>query len=60
MGVSKSTPPGSKTAAIQNEAVRSDFMGGIFPLRWRYGCDLHHEFSAFLRKWPRTAIIGER
>lgn len=29
IGVSKSAPPGRKTAAIQNEAVRRDLMGGF-------------------------------
>ncbi len=44
MGVSKRTPPGRKTAAIQNEAVRRDVMGRIFPFRLRDVCDLHHGY----------------
>jgi len=43
-GASNSTPPGRKTAAIQNEAVQRDFMGRIFPFRFWSACDLHHGY----------------
>jgi hypothetical protein len=59
IGVSKSAPPGRKTAAIQNEAVRRDLMGGFS----HSDCTWYVRWINLLRTWmtkhQRQLLAGD-